>query len=246
MINVMKNAILKTVFSSLLLLGTSSICHAKPEHRISIGAGVLSYIYINEICDEHADVELAPPYFGGNKIIGYSTYEYAWRDLQSLPITANLHYECTLGKHFGIGLCVGYEHQKMDLDINVYTYTGEKITPYGIYDNYDITKKSGKLDRRFFYAMPEATLYYFKKEHVSMYGKLAAGISFSKIKRENADEETRGTRFKNQHFSGQVSPVCLEIGNKNICGFMEYGFGHQGIAQFGVKHTFKKKNESAK
>lgn len=75
-----------------------------------------------------------------------------------------------------------------------------------------------------------------------MYGKLAAGVGFSKIKTENADEEVKGIEFGNKHFSCQVSPLCFEFGNKRIRGFMEYGFGHQGLAQFGVKHTFKKKD----
>lgn len=242
----MRNTSLKTIFSLALLSGTFLSSFAKSEHKISFGAGLFSYSYLHEIINENADVELAPPYFGENPIVGQSCYRYAWRDLQTPPINYNIHYECTLGNHFGIGLCFGYELQKMNLDIDKYIYQGtsnfqDEHKDY-VWNKYTIEKESGKLSRNIFCIMPEATFYYFKKEHVSMYGKLAAGVRFSKIKRENADEEVRGTEFGKQHFSCQVSPLCFEFGNKRIQGFMEYGFGHQGVAQFGVKHTFKKQD----
>lgn len=246
----MKNTILKTVFSSLLLLGTSSICHAKPEHRISLGAGLISYSYLDEIFDENSEIDICLPDFSEDKIAGVTTDEFAWRELQTLPITINLHYECTLGKHFGVGLCIGYDYQRMSLDIDKYTYTGEvafhdEILGDITHEDYNYRNESGELTRHKIYIMPEATFYYFKKEHVSMYGKLAAGVSFTKIKRENVNEETRGTKLNDHTLSFQVSPVGLEIGNKNICGFMEYGFGTQGLAQFGVKHTFQKKGKGS-
>ena len=242
----MENKSLKAAFSSILLFGASVGCLASPEHSISFGLSMLSYSYLHEKIDENATVDLCPPYFGENPIVGQSCYRYAWRDLQTPPINYNIHYECTLGNHFGIGLCFGYELQKMNLDIDKYIYQGPNNNYPGEYkykwSKYTKEKESGKLSRHIFFIMPEATFYYFKKEHVSMYGKLAAGVRFSKIKTENTDEEVGGIEFGNQHFSCQVSPLCFEFGNKGIRGFMEYGFGHQGLAQFGVKHTFKKKD----
>ncbi len=239
-----RNTSLKSIFCSLVL-GASLSSQAAPEHSLSLGLGALSFPYLDELCEEHADVELAPPYFGKNPIVGQSTYEYAWRELQTPPLTFNLHYECTLGKHFGVGLCFGYEHQKMDLDIDVYTFAGKKAFSEGDHtfehDSYVTTHETGELNRNLFYIMPEATFYYFKKEKVAMYGKLAAGVRFSKIEKKNADENTHGTRFRNQHLSYQASPICFEIGKGKTKCFMEYGIGHQGVAQVGVKHTFQKK-----
>lgn len=236
---------MKTIISSILLLGGSLGCIAAPEHSISLGAGILSYSHIREIIDECTDYEIAPPYFGENPIVGQSIDGFAWRNLENFPITVNLHYECTLGKRFGVGVCFGYEHHEMSLDIDKWTYIG---TPTDVqqdaYHNYKTTHETGSLDRHIFFIAPEATFYYFKKEHVAMYGKVAAGVRFSTIKKENVEDEIGGeTHFEKHPFCFQVSPLCFEFGNEKIRGFMEYGFGHQGAAQFGVKHTFKKKEK---
>lgn len=241
---------LKSILTSLLLLGGSFNVIAAPEHRISLGGAIHSYSQIREKLDENVEYEMGPPYFGENPIIGQSIDGFAWRELENFPITVNLHYECSLGSRWGVGICFGYEYQKMSLEISKWTYMGEKTDvpePYSHYarftNKYTTTDETGRLDRHIFFIAPEATFYYYKRERVAMYGKVAAGIKFHSLKKTNVEEEIGGeTYFEKRPFCFQVSPLCFEFGDKKFRGFMEYGFGHQGLAQFGIRRIFTKKN----
>ena len=75
--------------------------------------------------------------------------------------------------------------------------------------------------------MPACKLSWFNKEHVSMYTKLAAGIGFL--------PDSDGTPVC---FAAQFNPVCLEAGNSRLRGFMELGWGMQGLVMGGIRYGF--------
>ena len=217
----------------------SLYCFASPEHRLSIGRGLLSYEYLDEFSYEHSDRDWCQPSPYLN-----DTYETTEEHLTSFPVNLNIHYECTLGKHFGIGVCLGYDHLRMSQGIEEYKstdgidYNGNTRKEWALY-RHDF----GELDRYILFVMPEATFYWFKKNHFAMYSKLAGGIRFNFEKREFYSHYFEDAEGKYHHAYFQGSPVCFEIGNHYWRGFAEFGFGGQGIAQFGVKHTFKKKEK---
>ena len=78
-------------------------------------------------------------------------------------------------------------------------------------------------------AMPAMKFIWFRGNVCSMYSKVAAGCDFVK----NQDEE--GIQCA---FTGQFSPIAIELGGKNLRGFAELGFGAQGIAGIGVRYAF--------
>lgn len=227
----------KVIFCICIFFGTLFSSYAQPDHRISLGVGLFSYAYIDELIWEHTDVDYYYP-----DVDDYGTYEYTEEKLQSLPTNLNLHYECTLGKHFGIGLCLGYDYFKMRQETEYVTTVGEEVSPRGYrYPVWDSRHEYGKLYRHVLSFMPEATVYWFKKRHVAMYSKLAAGVRFNIEKRVVCSKDTEETRLADRHFYCQVSPVCVEVGGQYWRGFVEAGFGAQGVIQYGVKHTFKGK-----
>lgn len=78
-----------------------------------------------------------------------------------------------------------------------------------------------------------------------MYSKFAAGVRFNFEKREFFNSRSDITEYKEYHIYFQGSPVCFEVGSKNLRFFGELGYGAQGMGQFGVKYTFYKKESGA-
>lgn len=67
--------------------------------------------------------------------------------------------------------------------------------------------------------MPTARLYWFQKPAVAMYSRLAAGYS----------------SISDGKWGAQITPVAVEFGKGSIRGFVEGGFGFQGMLIGGVK-----------
>lgn len=225
----------KVLLNILLCFGALFSCFAQSEHRISLGVGLFSYEYINEWLDERADVDYYYP--GSND---HGTYEYPDNDLKSLPNNLNLHYECTLGKHFGVGLCLNYDRFRMHNETEVITSVGEQTSPQGVVHTlWNSYNESGNIHRHIFSIMPEATVYWFKKNHVAMYSKLGAGVRWKINKKTVYTPQLKKTEDKDTHFCCQISPVCVEVGGHYWRAYVEIGYGIQGIGQVGVKHTFR-------
>lgn len=231
----------KQILSIIFLFGATFSILAQTEHRLSAGIGLFSHAYIDEFVWENCtDIDYWYP--GPSD---HGTYEYPEETLKTFPININFHYECTLGKHWGIGLCLGYDYLGMDQRTEIITSLGETKSPEGAtYTSWDRTYKDGELHRHILMVMPEATIYYFKKKYISMYGKLAAGVRFNIEKREFDNSSAGETETRKEHnFYCQVSPACVEAGGKSWRGFVEIGYGAQGIYQCGVKHIFKSKEK---
>lgn len=79
--------------------------------------------------------------------------------------------------------------------------------------------------------MPVARAHWFNKAHFGMYSKVGVGACFW-------NEKLNGQTSNDMTVAYQVSPVCMEAGSESVRGFMEVGFGFQGIINLGVRFGF--------
>lgn len=71
---------------------------------------------------------------------------------------------------------------------------------------------------------------WFNHEHFGMYSKLSLGLMLI-LDGKNEDKPI-------PMLAAQVSSVCMEFGGKALRGFLETGWGNQGLFNFGVKYSF--------
>ncbi len=238
----MRKVLLWVAFMAGCLFNTFNAT-AQSDHKLSLGVGELSHAYLHQFIQNFSMVDWEYP--GDNE---HGTYRYQDRFLTSFPITANLHYECTIGDHFGLGICFGYDYMRMHHDTDVWTSTGDEINHYGETNTiWETHSEFGKIYRHIFNIMPEATIYWFKKRHVAMYSQLAAGIRLNVEKEINESPYASETNtLAEHHFTCHVSAVGVEFGGRSWRGFAQIGYGAQGITQLGVKHNFQGISKSEK
>ena len=78
--------------------------------------------------------------------------------------------------------------------------------------------------------LPSVKFPWFHKPHVDMYSKIALGCSIMSDKGEEGGSSAM--------FAGQLSPICIDFGGNAFRGFVETGFGIQGIFAGGVRYRF--------
>lgn len=143
----------------------------------------------------------------------------------------NFEYNRRFTKTFSMGLALGYE--KDEAQING---TG---TAFGV-------AESGKTDvsMQSLSTMLNFRFFWFNKPHVSMYSKLAAGVSFildHKVSSDNSEvQEKFNTFFASAKIlpALQVSAVCIDFGGTALRGFVELGAGTQGSVVGGLRFRF--------
>ena len=233
---------MKKKFLSLvccLLAALNGFAHT--EHRISFNFGLGGHAYHQERSNENAYKELVFPDYNDQGI-----YEYTYEKLMSSPLTFNLQYDCSLRKHLGVGVSLGYQRLKMDQETNYIRSKGQQTSPFGnTYTLWECEHRNGNLNRRVIYIMPEITVYWFKNNYVAMYSKGAIGVRFdieSRLLYTGTPKSEKLPTENKAKLCFQVSPVSLEVGGRRWRGFFELGYGMQGIAQFGVKRIIKGKD----
>lgn len=138
---------------------------------------------------------------------------------QAQSFTKSKH-DLSIGWGFGsmpmIGLAIGDLDGKMGSGaINLqYMYNTSEKFAVGLGVTYENAAHSDCIT-----IMPTARLYWFQKPAVAMYSRLAAGYS----------------SISDGKWGAQVSPVAVEFGKGNVRGFVEGGFGFQGMLIGGVK-----------
>ncbi len=122
-------------------------------------------------------------------------------------------------------ICVGgiaaYGQMEQDLFL-----TGKKNGKDGVLKNYYMT------------LMPAVKLDWLRQKNFGMYSKLAIGAT---LRSEKIDYETAGhDDYSNteMHVNWQVSLLGLEVGGRNLRGFLEVGTGEQGIFDIGLRYKF--------
>ena len=99
--------------------------------------------------------------------------------------------------------------------------------------------KIGDAKKTNFTIMPSAKYYWSNKEHFGFYSKIALGATFHSEKSNSNKYQSDNYDKSKVYFATQVSPVGLEAGVKNFRGFLEAGWGEQGvIALIGLRAKF--------
>jgi hypothetical protein len=78
--------------------------------------------------------------------------------------------------------------------------------------------------------MATSKFIWFNHEHFGMYSKLSLGMMLI-LDGKNEDKPI-------PMLAAQASSVCMEFGGKALRGFLETGWGNQGLFNFGVKYSF--------
>ena len=78
--------------------------------------------------------------------------------------------------------------------------------------------------------MATSKFIWFNRQHFGMYSKLSLGLMMA-INGKNEDKPILMP-------TAQASTVCMEFGGQSLRGFLETGFGNQGLINFGMKFSF--------
>lgn len=128
--------------------------------------------------------------------------------------SVNLEYYRTLNKTFSVGAAVSWFGGAAD-ELNK--------------DNVKVgdSKYSG------FALIPAAKVFWFKKQKVAMYSKLAAGVTLL----DDYDEESDSHSF-DPYWAAQVTFAGVQFGGERFRGFVETGSGMQGLVLAGLSYSF--------
>lgn len=124
-----------------------------------------------------------------------------------------LTYMHNFNNRFGVGATTSYEY---------------------IYKN---AKDGKKYSENFFTVMPTARAYWFRHNKFGMYSRLAAGVALNCSKgyvKGTGEEKTQTDVL----FGFHLAPVSMEFGSNKVSGFLELGWGYQGVVNAGVKFGF--------
>lgn len=102
---------------------------------------------------------------------------------------------------------------------------------------YDNTK-DGEATNAYYTLMPAVKFDWLRKKNIGMYTKLGAGAT---LRHETIDGHSASTKDYNEtavHFNWQASLLGFELGSPKVRGFLELGFGEQGVALAGVRCKF--------
>ena len=154
---------------------------------------------------------------------------------ESYSPTFNLQYLYRVAPKVKVGASLTYQHTSAKL-------MAEKQS--GGY--LDIAKATND----YFTVMPVAKFMWIEKDHIGLYSKAAAGICIAsksdpkycngvQVDPDRADRVLNDLKTdKGTRFAYQVSAIGFEAGSKNLRGFVELGYGFQGLAQAGVSVKF--------
>ncbi len=216
-------ALLVAFLLSLFLLAPTTVASAASKGKKAtwkkdfkqndwqIGYGYLSCI---KIVDALGDVEM-------------SDVTQANVETQNRKTIGAITAQITHRKHRAVsfGIALSYEQTKEDC-----------IRSF----NKEVSTKVGELTNRYISATPLLRFNWFDYcGNVLLYSKLAAGITFIGDKYTNMSESSYDVKSQKQHyFAYQVSPIGFMLVGRKFGGFIEAGFGTQGVVQAGVVCSF--------
>lgn len=129
----------------------------------------------------------------------------------------SLTYLHNCSKHIAVGAAATFEHTSKD------------------------TKKGPSISDNFLAVMPTARAYWFRNKSFGMYSRLAAGVAFNfydDLKYNSNNTDTEKESKTDMLFAFQLSPVSFEFGSNKVSGFLELGYGYQGIFNAGIRLGF--------
>lgn len=132
----------------------------------------------------------------------------------------NAEYYYNFNKTIGLGGIVGLEYIGYD------------------YNNKNTGKTNFKEKDYYISIMPAFKAHWFNYPHVSMYSKIAAGVTFDCRTFKDGVEKTDNENETQVLPAFQISPICVEAGARHLMGFVELGYGTQGMFVFGLRGKF--------
>ena len=86
--------------------------------------------------------------------------------------------------------------------------------------------------------MPAVKLDWIRRQYFGMYSKVALGLTsryqyVDYVNTTRGDEELRAT-----HLNGQLTLVGMDFGSPHFRGFLDLGFGEQGVLLIGLRYKF--------
>ena len=218
----MKTSFLQVATSLSILLTIPAYGQTnKHEIRATFGMGVDSHV--KDRCEQYIEnfnLEKSSP-FGISGIQAAGTLEYFYH----------------LNKHWAIGANLGiaeseaearvkWSERAKDGDAISYVFGGILYSLFPFSDISIHTKSQ--------YLMPSVKYSWIAKNHFRLYTKAALGIQHYKL-----DAISRGNSYPETHENNckvayQFSPVGIEVGGERMRGFLELGYGKQGMYNIGM------------
>lgn len=202
----------------------SKYYNTKHEVGIAIGAGTTTEIFsgLADFTSITISSVVSTAITGG---LGTGSYSYG--DEHYIPaLSAEYFYHVTKG--VALGGIIAFN----GMDRDMYMEWRDNVKN-------DLHKdKTGKARRRNISIIPAAKFDWLRKKYFGMYSKLGVGISF--MYESQKDDRSGGTDYSKTTVipNIQASLLGLETGTQNIRGFIELGFGEQGILLGGLKYKF--------
>ncbi len=94
--------------------------------------------------------------------------------------------------------------------------------------------------------MPSCKTYWFNREHFGMYSHFGLGVMAAISSATTTTEEAEDGSVKEVYVpsKAQILPaiqlglLCADFGGEKVRGFLEVGFGTEGLLQAGIKYAF--------
>lgn len=207
---------MKNFYSALiavLVFSTSAFSQTidRPDNEISVSIGAVSIPYFAHM-------------LGGVFGTAFTGGLAKVSDISSTG-AISVEYLKYLGNHVAVGASLTNETASLTFD----SYNGKD-------DNGNSSYKDGKPQRQnYTTVMPTVKIPWFYTDHVSMYSKAAIGGCLSL----DTDSGSSDSDDKAQIMVGlQVTPIGIDFGGEKYRGFVEGGFGMQGLCVFGLRYSF--------
>ncbi len=101
------------------------------------------------------------------------------------------------------------------------------------YDLYEKDVNRGKMTNDYITLMPAVKFTWKNGSYYGVYSKLAAGVTYRMEKSDDIDYDE-----KHLHFNWQVTLLGAEFGSSRFRGFVDLGFGEQGVLSAGLRYKF--------
>ena len=206
-----KNLFMRPNFHFLLLVGTLMLFSLTAlgqdsRHEIRTGFGVGDEPHLHSVQHSYVrDYHLEP----GTGDIGVSTQCLSW--------IVYLEYFCHLGKRWAVGVSVGGG------------IGWEAAHVPEVYPNITVDMKS-----RSYFAMPVVKYTWYGHNRFRLYSKAGLGARYYRLDVTCDTQSFPEIHEKNVKLSYQLSVAGVEVGGERMRGFVELGYGMQGIFNFGI------------
>lgn len=131
----------------------------------------------------------------------------------------SIGYSYKLAKNIRLGLTYSFSQINEDIVLGSSSALGAKNDTYNV-------------------LMPSVKFYWLKKNIITLYSRVGAGVVFAKSEQEFDNNQQANKTENKTIFAWQASPLGIEIGRSKIVAFAEAGIGYMGSVQIGALFRF--------